>query len=93
MKLFRKAKYSDIKGAIKMMKDREEEDEDEDEKTGIDGEDIDERTGLSLLVPYLSTTLVLQTWVKSDWLNPGNYRLLNGFVEKGELPRLHFPYN
>ena len=33
-----------------MMENREEEDEHEDEKTGIDGEDIDERTGLSLLV-------------------------------------------
>ena len=40
MKLFKKKKCSDIKRAMKMMKNREEEDEDEGEKMRIDGEDI-----------------------------------------------------
>ena len=57
MKLLQKAKCSDIKRAMKMMKSREEKYEDENKEMGIDGEDIDERTGLSLLVRYLYTTL------------------------------------
>lgn len=40
MKLFKKAKCSDIKRAMKMMKSREEKYKDENKRTGIDGEDI-----------------------------------------------------